>query len=80
MDRLARGKIETGVVPGAAHLAIHQQPFRQRPAPVGARGADGMDGFPHPGDENRLTVRVPQQHRAIGELRFGNARSEVGAG
>ena len=79
MDCLAGGEIEAGVVPGTAHLAIHQQPFRQRTAPVGAGGADGVDRVAHSGDQHRLAMRVSQQHRAVRQLRFPDPDLEIRA-
>ena len=82
-ERLACPDIETSVVPGAADHVAHHQPLGQRPAVMGAGGADGKDLGATAQQEHLLVAQMAEQLAAIrqmGERHAGRKLGPVGAG
>src|SRR5215472_11601886 len=64
-------------MPWAAHRVLDDQPLSKRPAVMGARGTDREDFLAAAGQQHRLVAHLTDNHRAIGEIAFGNTVRQV---
>src|SRR6185312_1225376 len=70
---LTAAQAEAGVMPGTAHGVANAQSLAERPAVVGARGADGVNLTAGARQQDAFAIDLADKHGIARELSLGNA-------
>ncbi len=83
-SRRARGlsgpEIEAGVMPGAPHRVIDNEPLSERAVVVGAQSADGEHVGAAAHEQHRFIFDMADEFAAVWQFGGGNSELEIGTG